>query len=78
MQRCLLDIDNQYALVGYDNLSQEHETLIISKIEESLRNNSNKMKLCFVGLQTANRLYRFFLKRMNVTKLVETSRKGMS
>jgi hypothetical protein len=65
MERCIRDIDNEYVLLGYDNLSQEHENIIIEKIDETVERNNNMMKLCFAGRQTANRLYRFFIKKVN-------------
>jgi hypothetical protein len=65
-ERCIRDIDNEYAMLGYDNLSQEQENMVITMIEETMQKSNNRMKLSFAGRQTANRLYRFFCKKMNV------------
>lgn len=71
VQRAILDPDNQYVLLGYDNLSQKLQNLAIQMIEASLAKTVNRIKLCVAGQETTHAIYRYLNNKMTVTKKLE-------
>lgn len=66
-----MDPDNQYILLGYDNLDQKLQNLAIAKIEESMLHSNSRIKLCVTGRETSHAIYRFLNNKMRVTNRKE-------
>lgn len=58
-------------MLNYDNLSQDLQSHMTNKIEESMKKGVNRLKLCLAGTETTNSVYRLFASKnlMNTTNI---------
>ena len=54
------NIDEEFVILGYQNLSLEHQTFIIDKINYYLNEKKLKIKICLVGDSAKEKIFKYF------------------